>query len=81
MPFDPLILGHNIYTRRKELGLTQHDVAIQCGVTKAAIHFWENGTATPALARLGLLADALHTTVAELLGEDRHTNGDDRAVA
>lgn len=83
MPYDPLILGRNIMARRKELGLTQHQIAIQCGVTKAAIHFWENGTATPTLARVGLLADALHTTIAALLGEERDPipNGHDQAVA
>lgn len=82
MPFDPLVLGRNIVAHRKRLGLTQHAVAIRCGVTKAAIHFWENGTATPNLTRLGLLADALQTTIATLLGEDSGApNGDDQAAA
>lgn len=81
MPFDPLVLGRNIIAGRKRLGLTQHQLGTRCGVTKAAIHFWENGTVAPTLARLGLVADALHTTVSELLGEPIPNGHDDQAVA
>lgn len=81
MPFDPLTLGRNIHARREQLGISQRDLAIKCAVTQATISFWEHGTAIPGLMRLGLIADALDTTVADLLTEDRPHNGDDRAVA
>lgn len=81
MPFDPLQLGRKIHARREQLGISQRDLATKCGVTQGTISFWENGTAVPGLPRLGLLADALETTIAELLTEDHPNNGNDRAAA
>lgn len=36
----------NIKKRRKELGLTQMDLAIACGVTLKTIYTWESGLGT-----------------------------------
>ncbi len=36
-------LGETIRTRRKELNLTQEQMADQLGVTAPAVHKWEKG--------------------------------------
>lgn len=51
--------GSRIKQRRKELGLTQPDVAKRVGVTKATVSLWENDTNTPNGPNLQALAVAL----------------------
>ena len=52
-------------------GLTQTEVAEKVGVSIVSVHKWENGETFPRVKRLQSVADALHTTVAELLEEER----------
>ena len=80
MPFDPSTFGRRLATIRQTLGLTQLQLGTKCGVTQATVHYWEAGRATPGLMRLGLVADALNMTVAELLA-DLPNNGNDEAAA
>ena len=55
--------------RRKELGLTQAELAKKSGVSQQAISFIESGRNTPSEGTLRLLASALGYSVAGLLGE------------
>lgn len=58
-----------IKARRLELGLTTEDVAKIVGVSNATISRWETGAiSNQRRDKLQLLAQALHTTPAELMG-------------
>lgn len=58
-----------IYRRRKELGLTMEDVAKEVGVSKATVKRWESGEiANIRRDKIAILAKALHTTPAYLMG-------------
>ncbi len=60
--------GEVISKRRKELKLTQNQLAQSLGVSFQAVSKWENGTAYPDIAMLPKLAAALNTTADALLG-------------
>ncbi len=61
------MLGDFIYQRRKELGLSQLDLADLIGVSNKAVSKWETKEANPDVKNLKLLANALKCTVDELL--------------
>lgn len=65
---DAQFTGNQISTRRKELGLTQKDLAEKLHVTDKAVSKWERGLNFPDLGLMENLADALDTTPAYLLG-------------
>ena len=65
---DHLKTGEVISKRRKELGLTQNQLAQSLGVSFQAVSKWENSTAYPDIAMLPKLAAALNTTADALLG-------------
>ena len=52
-------------------GLTQGEVAEKLGVSRVSVCKWENGKTLPTAKRLKDVAEALHTTVGELLKEER----------
>ena len=52
-----------IRTRRKELGLSQKELAKQCGVSRQTINAIENNKYDPTLALAFVLAKALGLTV------------------
>ncbi len=60
--------GEVISKRRKELGLTQNQLAKSLNISFQAVSKWENSTAYPDIEMLPKLAAALHTTVDALLG-------------
>lgn len=60
--------GEIISKKRKELELTQGDLAKTLNISFQAISKWENGTAYPDIEMLPKLAAALNTTVDALLG-------------
>ncbi|MDE7284121.1 MAG: methyltransferase domain-containing protein [Lachnospiraceae bacterium] len=60
--------GEVISKRRKELGLTQNQLAKSLNISFQAISKWENGTTFPDVTMLPKLAAALNTTVDALLG-------------
>lgn len=55
-----------IRTRRKELGLSQEELAKQCGVSRQTINAIENNKYDPTLTLAFHLAGVLGTTVDEL---------------
>ncbi len=65
---DNMKTGEVISKRRKELGLTQNQLAKSLNISFQAISKWENGTTFPDIAMLPKLAAALNTTVDALLG-------------
>ena len=60
--------GKEIARLRKELGLTQKQLAQQLNVTDKAVSKWERGLNFPDLGLMESLAQALHTSPAQLLG-------------
>ena len=65
---DHLKTGEVISKRRRELGLTQNQLAKTLNISFQAVSKWENGTAYPDIEMLPRLAAALNTTVDALLG-------------
>lgn len=60
--------GEVISKRRKELGLTQNQLAQSLNISFQAVSKWENNLSLPDIEMLPKLAAALHTTVDALLG-------------
>lgn len=61
-------LYKNIKNRRKELNLTQRDLAEKCGYTDhTTITKMEKGEVDITFGRLKKIADALETTVVDLI--------------
>ncbi len=65
---DNLKTGKVICKRRKELGLTQNQLAKSLNISFQAVSKWENNTAYPDIGMLPKLAAVLNTTVDALLG-------------
>lgn len=64
---DPIIFGTFIQTRRRELGLTQSDLAQRLHVTDKAVSRWERAVGFPDVKTLQPLAEALEITITELM--------------
>lgn len=62
-------LGKNIAKSRKGIGWTQANVAEKLGVDTETISRFERGVSMPSLVTLEKLANALNTTVSDLLEE------------
>ena len=67
---DTAYTGNQIATKRKNLGMTQKDLAEKLHVTDKAVSKWERGLNFPDLGLMENLASALETTPAQLLGLD-----------
>lgn len=61
-------IGTQIYTLRKERGITQETLAAEMGVTVGAVSKWENNLTLPDILMLCSLADYFHVTTDMLLG-------------
>jgi transcriptional regulator with XRE-family HTH domain len=61
-------IGLRITRRRQELGLTQRAVAEKAGMQQANFYRIENGEQNVTIRTLCKIADALETTVADLVG-------------
>lgn len=61
-------LGKRIVQHRKELGLTQDQLAERLGVTAQAVSKWENDLSCPDISMLPKLAEIFGITTDELLG-------------
>jgi len=63
-------LNYAITKRREDLGLTQKELAAKTGLSYSFINDLENGRRKPSLESLDLIANALDTSVPELMGAD-----------
>lgn len=59
-------LSDNIFTLRRELGLTQEELANRLGLTNQAVSKWENGQSCPDIELLPALADLFGVTLDQL---------------
>lgn len=64
---NPERIGAFICKRRKELGLTQKEVAEKLGITDRAVSKWENGRCMPDLLLLQPLSRILNVDINDLL--------------
>lgn len=67
-------IGKRIQQRRKELNLTQQELADRIQVTNKAISKWETGEGYPDISILNELSIALNMSVDELLGSQHQKN-------
>jgi predicted transcriptional regulator/DNA-binding XRE family transcriptional regulator len=74
---DPLVLGHRIRHRRRELGRTLDDVSGAVGVAPSHLSLVETGKREPKLSLVATLAAELGVAVADLLSP---TPPDERAA-
>lgn len=59
--------AESVLSRRKELGLTQEELAKKIGTSKQMVSKYELGQRSPKVAMANAFADALETTLDELL--------------
>ncbi|MDO4518328.1 MAG: helix-turn-helix transcriptional regulator, partial [Bacillota bacterium] len=64
---DPIKTGQLISTTRKELGLTQRDLAEKLRVSEQAVSKWERGRSFPDISILVPLSKELNVSVYDLL--------------
>ncbi len=74
---DTFKTGDIIQQKRKELKLTQNQLAQILNISFQAVSKWENGTAYPDIAMLPKLASILNTTIDALLGYQSAITGYD----
>ena len=60
--------AQRIITLRKELSMTQEQLAQELGITAQAVSKWETGQSYPDITLLPKLAEVFHVRVDELLG-------------
>lgn len=65
-------MGPRIKKKRESFGLQIKELSKHIGVTSSLISQIENGKAFPSIVTLKKVADALHTTVGELIGENEN---------
>ena len=65
--------GRFVAERRKELKMTQKDLATKIQVTDKAVSKWERGLGFPDINTIEYLADALNVSIIELMKSERET--------
>ncbi len=63
----PKVLGKRIQKQRKELGLTQEDVAYKVGISRAYMGYIEQGRNLPSMELLEKIARALKVNLRDLV--------------
>jgi transcriptional regulator with XRE-family HTH domain len=63
-------IGERIKKRREQLKLNLNELAEKVGISSSALSQIENAKSYPSLITLKAIADKLHTTVGELIGEN-----------
>jgi transcriptional regulator with XRE-family HTH domain len=66
---DSVSVGDHIRYARRQLGLSQQDLATRVGVTRSTIYQWESGAAEPSSKKLGLVAHVVGLRLEELLAD------------
>lgn len=78
------IFARQFQEARKEMGLSQHEMADRLGVSRTVISSWETGRASPLLERLDDIAQVLGKPIAYFfpaVGSSRQTDIDFTEVA
>jgi transcriptional regulator with XRE-family HTH domain len=75
-----LIIGARLRTRRRQLGLSQSDLAERLGVSFQQVQKYERGANRVAASTLLAAAQALNTSIAWLVGEETSGREDDDDV-
>ena len=68
-----ILLGEKIRRYRKELGITQTELATKLNISFQAVSNWERGTAPPDLDNIVKLADLFNVTIDGLLNTNQCT--------
>lgn len=68
-------MGERIKRRRESLNVQASELANSIGVSASLISQIERGKSFPSILTLKKIADALHITVGELIGEQSNLNG------
>ena len=63
------LLGQRIKKRREVLGMQLNDLSKKVGISSSALSQIENAKALPSIITLKSIADHLHTTIGEIIGE------------
>jgi transcriptional regulator with XRE-family HTH domain len=63
-------IGGRIKSKRESLNLSLNEVAKKAGISSSALSQIENAKAFPSIVTLKSIADVLHSTVGELVGEN-----------
>ena len=71
--FDTRAVGRKIAAKRKEMNMTQTELADAMGVSFQAVSNWERGNSMPDISKLPELSGLLQITVDELLAEEGST--------
>lgn len=69
------MIGANIQSRRKVLGLTQEQLAERLGVSRQTVAKWETGETSPDLANASVLAEVLDVSLDALVAYDARGTG------
>ena len=75
------MFGDNLKTIRKAKGYTQEELAIKLNVVRQTVSKWEKGLSVPDADTLCKIADALETSISELLGSEINTEINRNEVA
>jgi transcriptional regulator with XRE-family HTH domain len=75
-----LIIGARMRTRRRQLGLSQSDLAERLGVSFQQVQKYERGANRVAASTLLLAAQTLGTSISWLVGEETSGRDDDEDV-
>ena len=60
-------IAQNIKQMRKEMGLTQKELAERVGVTQQCISDWENGKIEPTISYVAKMSKIFETTIDSLV--------------
>ena len=75
------MFGDNLKTIRKAKSYTQAELAIKLNVVRQTVSKWEKGLSVPDADTLCKIADALETSISELLGSEINTEINRNEVA
>jgi transcriptional regulator with XRE-family HTH domain len=64
------LLGERIRRKRESLHMQLNELAKKVGVSSSALSQIEKAKASPSIVTLKAIADSLHTTIGELIGEN-----------
>lgn len=71
-------MGERIKVMRLSRGMTQDELAEQCGVTRSAVSFWEHGQRDISWEMMNALADAFNVRPSSIYEDD--DPGEDREL-